>query len=90
MDTGHLKAWSSDPGSITLVINQFTTVLGTGDIKEDKTGSIASESINPVGATEVEMSVLQYKGAVRRHRGSCEHKRQKLCHWRRLCGGNPR
>lgn len=84
MDTGHLKAWSSDPGSMTLNINQFTTVLGTGDIKEDKTGSIASESINPVGGTEVQMSVLQYKGTVRRH------KRQRLCHQGRLCGRNPR
>lgn len=69
MDTGRLKAWSSDLGSTTLDINHFTTVLGTGDIKEDKTGSIASESINPVGGIEVQMSVLQYKSTVRRHRG---------------------
>lgn len=56
-------------------------------MNEDKAGAIASASINPMQGTEVQMSILQCKGTVGSHEGSCEHRRLSLGYQKRLCEG---
>lgn len=59
-------------------------------MKEDKAGSIALASPNPVRGPDVQMPILQCEGNVRRHGRATEAPRAEPGSQGRLCRGNLR